>query len=421
MANTVLTPSIIAAESLLLLENNLVMANQVYRDYEGDFMKNYNGYKPGDTISIRRPTDFVVRSGAVAAIQDVVEGSITIVVNQQQGVDFKFSSADLTLRVEDFSERFLQPAMIQLANKIDLDVMALYKQVFNWVGTPGQNVDSFADFAKAPERLDNNSAPEDKRSAVLSVTDYWAMAGSQTALFPVRISEEAYRRGSVGEVGGVDTYQSQNVLTHVVGTKAGSGVAAAGQDVLYDNVKNSVPYGQTLNTTGWTASSAILKAGDILTIGTLGTNGLQAVNSVTKATLPYLKQFVVTADVSADGSGNAAISISPPIISATTGNSAAQRTVHAAMSGSSAITVLGTASTGYLQNLVFHKNAFALAVVPMERPAGAVDVARKSYRGLSCRVVPYYDGTNDVSNYRLDVLYGVRTLDGRLATRLSGT
>ena len=153
----------------------------------------------------------------------------------------------------------------------------------------------------------------------------------------------------------------------------------------------------------------------------IGTNGLQAVNSVTKATLPYLKQFVVTADANADGTGAAVISISPPIISATTGNSAAQRTVHQAMSGSSAITVLGTASTVYLQNLVFHKNAFALAVVPMQKPAGAVDVARKSYKGLSVSVIPYYDGANDISNYRLDVLFGVKTLDGRLATWLSGS
>jgi hypothetical protein len=90
------------------------------------------------------------------------------------------------------------------------------------------------------------------------------------------------------------------------------------------------------------------------------------------------------------------------------------------MSGSPAITVLGTASTGYLQNLVFHKNAFALAVVPMEKPAGAVDVARKSYKGLSVRVVPYYDGTNDISNYRLDVLYGVKVIDNRLAVRMGG-
>ena len=90
------------------------------------------------------------------------------------------------------------------------------------------------------------------------------------------------------------------------------------------------------------------------------------------------------------------------------------------MSGSSAITVLGTASTGDPQNLVFHKNAFALAVVPMEKPAGAVDVARKSYKGLSVRVVPYYDGTNDISNYRLDVLYGIKVLDNRLAVRMGG-
>jgi P22 coat protein - gene protein 5 len=231
-------------------------------------------------------------------------------------VDFQFTSKDLTLKVEDMSERFLKPAMVQLANDIDLNCMLLYRQVYNWVGTPGQVVNSFADFALAPERLDNNSCPEDKRSAVLAVADYWQMAGSQTPLFPTSISEEAYRRGNVGNVGGVETFQSQNIPTHIVGTKAGSGVAAAGQDSLYDNVKNSTPYGQTLNTTGWIASSAILKAGDIITIGTLGTNGLQAVNSVTKATLPYLKQFVVTADVSSDGAGAAVISISPPIISA---------------------------------------------------------------------------------------------------------
>jgi hypothetical protein len=85
------------------------------------------------------------------------------------------------------------------------------------------------------------------------------------------------------------------------------------------------------------------------------------------------------------------------------------------------LNVLGTASTEYLQNLVFHKNAFALAVVPMEKPAGAMDVACKSHKGLSVRVVPYYDGVNDISNYRLDVMFGVKTLDGRLATRLSGS
>ena len=90
------------------------------------------------------------------------------------------------------------------------------------------------------------------------------------------------------------------------------------------------------------------------------------------------------------------------------------------MGVSMTVNVLGTASTGYLQNLVFHKNAFALVVVPMEKPAGAVDVARKSYKGLSVRVVPYYDGVNDISNYRLDVLYGVKVSTTGLPYRMTG-
>ena len=141
-----------------------------------------------------------------------------------------------------------------------------------------------------------------------------------------------------------------------------------------------------------------------------------AVNPVTKVTLPYLQQFVVRADAVADGTGNMTISISPPIIT-----SGAFQTVSNGPADNTAITCLGTAATGYRQNLVFDKNAFSLVMVPMVKPPGAVDVARKSYKGYSVRVIPYYDGTNDVSNWRLDVLYGVKTVDARLATRLSGS
>jgi len=71
--------------------------------------------------------------------------------------------------------------------------------------------------------------------------------------------------------------------------------------------------------------------------------------------------------------------------------------------------------------MVFQKNAFALAMVPMIRPPGAVEVARESYKGTSVRLIPTYNGTSDTSLFRLDVLYGVQALDPRLATRLSGT
>lgn len=411
MPNTTLTADIIAKEALMILDNNLVMAKQVFRGYEDEYSKNINGYTVGDTISVRRPTDFTVRDGATASNQDVVEGKTSIVVNKQKGVDFKFTSAELTLKIEELSERVIKPAMVQLANQIDRDCMALYDDVWNWVGTPGQVVNSYADFSKAPKRLDQLAVPTDGRSAVLSPDDHWDLLGSQTALFIQDAARGAYRQGSLGMIGGVDTYMSQNTPTHTVGPLGGAPAVSGGsQNVAYDTVKNT--YVQNLLTKGWTAAAAArVKAGDVFTIA-----NIYAVNPVTKAVQPYLQQFVVQSDASSDGSGNATLSIAPPII--TTG---AFQTVSAVPADSALLTFQGTANTGYAQNLVFHKNAFALVTVPMVRPPGAVDVSRQSYKGTSVRLIPYYDGSNDVSNWRLDVLYGVKTLDGRLATRLSGS
>lgn len=411
MPNTVLSPSIIAEAAVKILDNELTMANMVYRGYESEFDKSYNGYKVGTTVSIRRPTDFTVRDGATASIQDVTEGSTSITVNKQKGVDFKFSSTELTLNIGDLSERVLKPAMVQLANQIDVDLMAEYKNVNNWVGTPGTTISTFAGFAKAPERMDLGAVPQDDRMSVISPTDYWGLAASQTALYLQNIAGDAYRRGNVGMIGDISTAMSQNVPLHTVGPLGGTPLVNGGsQAVAYSAVKDTGQ--QSLITDGWTASAAArVKAGDVFTIA-----NVFAVNPVTKATLPHLQQFVVKADGSSDGSGNLTMTISPPIIT-----SGAFQTVSAAAADNAALTFLGAANTAYRQNLAFHKNAFALVSVPLERPAGAVDVARKSYKGLSVRLIPYYDGTNDASNYRLDVLYGTKTIDPRLAVRLSGT
>jgi hypothetical protein len=412
MANTTLTADIVAKEALAILENNLVMANNVHRAYEDEYDKRINGYKIGDTLSIRRPTSFTVRTGATASTQDVVEGKTTLVINQQKGVDFQFTSSDLTLKIGELSERVIKPAMVQLANQIDYDLTGLYSSVPNWVGTPGQVVNSYADFAKAPERLDLGAVPTDDRRAVLSPTDHWGLLGSQTGLYIQDAARGAYRNGSLGMLGGVDTYMNQNIRTHTVGVATGSPKVNGGsQNVTYASVKDTGT--QTLNTDGWTNSTTgILKAGDVFTIA-----GVYDVNPRSKATLPHLKQFVVMADADSGAStGPAALTISPPIIS-----SGAFQTVSAAPADNADLTVIGTGGTGYTQNLVFHKNAFALAMVPMELPPGAVGPSRQSYKGLSVRVIPYYDGTNDVSNWRLDVLYGYKAIDPRLATRLSGT
>lgn len=411
MANTIVTPSIVAKTAVRILENEFVMAGMVYRGYEDEFDKKVNGYSVGDTITVRKPTDFTVRDGAVMSTQDVTEGKTTIVVDKQKGVDFAFTSKELTLNIDELAERVIRPAMVQLANQVDLDVMAQYKNIPNWVGTPGQTVDSFADFAKAPTRLDLGAVPQDTRAAVLSPTDYWAMAGSQTALYMQNVAQGAYRKGRIGEIGGVDTYMSQNVPTHTVGPLGGTPLVNGGaQGVTYASVKDVGT--QSLITDGWTAAAAArVKAGDVFTIA-----GVYDVNPVTKATLPHLKMFTVVADASSDGSGNATLTIAPPIVA-----SGAFQTVSAVPADNAAMTFLGTASTGYAQNLVFHKNAFALVVVPLVKPPGAIDVSRETYKNITARVIPVYDGTNDKSAWRLDILYGVKTIDPRLAVRLSGT
>lgn len=412
MSNSVLTIDVIAKEALMILDNELVMAKKVHRGLESEFGNAMNGYQAGSTVSIKRPTDFTVRDGANVSNQDVVEGTTSITVNKQKGVDFAFTSQELTLNIKDLSERVIKPAMVQLANQVDADVLALYKDVPNWVGTPGQAVNSFADFALAPQRLDEYAVMKGDRTAALSPADTWGMVGTQTGLYITGAANSAYREGDLGRIAGVDTFSAQNVQTHTVGVATGTPlVNGASQTSTYATVKDSMT--QTLNTDGWTNSTTgILKAGDVFTIA-----GVYAVNPVTKATLPFLKQFTVTADANSGATtGPAALTIYPAIIT-----SGAFQNVSAAPADNAAITVQGTGGTGYRQNLVFHKNAFALAMVPMIAPPGAVEVSRQSYKGTSVRLIPYYTGTNDTSAWRLDILYGVKTIDPRLATRLSGT
>jgi len=408
--NSILTPSVIAKEALMLLDNNLVLGKLVNRAYEDEISKPVNGYKKGGSVQIRRPARYTFRPGAVASPQDSVEKTLTLTVDTQGGVDLQFSSADMTLKISEFSERFLKPAMITIANQVDRDIAALYKSVWNWVGTPGTTIANFAAFGRAPQRLTEMAVPED-RVGVLAPADKWGLLGGLTGAYVQDIARPAIEKAKLPMVGGVDLYETQNVKTHTVGTKAGTPlVNGASQGTTY--AASGATNSQALVTDGWTASSAILKQGDVFTIA-----NVYAVNPVSKDVLPYLQQFVVNADVSADGSGNASLTVSPAIIT-----SGAYQTVSAQPADNAAITVLGSAAGAYPQNLVFHRDAFALVMVPMEIPAATPPslAGRESYKGISVRLVPYYDGTNDVSNWRLDVLYCVKAVYPDLACRLSG-
>jgi hypothetical protein len=403
MANRTLTTDVIAAEALMILDNNLVMANQVHRA-EDEFSKSVNGYRVGDTVNLRRPADFEVREGATASIQDVVEGKVPLVVDTQAGVDFQFTSKDMTLNIKDLSTRVIKPAMVQLANFVDGKLLDLYKKVPNWVGTAGSTINSYSDFALGPQRLDEFAVPMSDRSAVLAPADHWGLLGSQTALYINEAAKGAYREGSLGKIGGVDTYMAQGVKSHTTGADVAGTVGAAitTSTLSYNDVKDTME--QTITT-----SSVNLNPGDVFTIA-----DVYACNPVTKAAYSFEKQFVCVSYAS-----NSLV-FSPAIIWTGAFQNVAV-TAGVTDLNSKAITAVGNAATSYRQSMVFHKNAFALAAVPMEKPAGAVDVARKTYKGLSCRVIPYYDGVNDVSNYRLDILFGVKAIDPRLAVRVSGT
>ncbi len=419
MANTTLTADVVAKAALVILENELGPINDMYRAHESEFGETVNGYKKGDTLRIRRPADFTVRTGATLSTQDVIEGYTQLTVDQQCGVDFQFTSTDLTLKIEDLSERVIKPAMSNIVNYMISDVLTkMYQATYNWVGTPGNTVDSFSDFAKAAERLDIMAVPQDNRTAALNPTDFWGLVGAQTALYIQDVAKGSYRSGELGSLGGISTKMSQVVPSHTIGPLGGTPlVNGASQNVTYDTAKNT--WTQSLITDGWTAAAASrVKAGDVFTLYAAGTSGakLKAVNPKTKAATNVDQQFVVMSDGSSDGSGNLTLTISPPIIT-----SGPHQTVNTAPADNAGLVMVGTASTTYQQNLVFHKNSMALAIVPMEMPQAAYGAARQSYKNISCRVIPIYDGTNDISKWRLDLLYGRKMIDPRLATRLCGT
>lgn len=412
MSNTIITPTIIAREALMQLENNLVMGNNVHREYKREFVK------VGGTVNIRKPVKFEVYDGATRVHQDVQEANTNISVDQRKHVSWGFATQDLTLSIEEYSQRYIQPAMISLANKVDRDLCSLYDDVYNWVGTPGQDINSFADFSKAPQRMDEMAVPT-PRMAVLSPADYWAITGNLTGLFIDKPAEAAYRRGLLGSVAGNMMSMDQNIRAHTTGTfTTGSTplVNGASQNVAYSAVTQAT-WSQSLITDGWANSTAVLKAGDVITLaGVYAVNPVPGDNADGKDAYSYLQQFVVLSDVTSDGSGNATLTISPPIIT-----SGPYQTVSAAPANNAAITPLGTEATAYRQNLAFNKNAFALVTVPLEMPDGATFKARESHNGLSVRVIKDYDINSDEDVIRLDILYGKKTIYPDLATRVSGT
>ena len=413
MANAFATPKVYANVGLAFLKNELVMAKLC--DSEAVNAE----FKPGvgTTVYVKRPPEFAIRDGASNSgqMQDVVEGEVAVTCDKQKGVDVQFTGYKATTNVDQLlKSKVIKAAMTQIASQIDGDLIDNVKYFSNWVGTPGNLIDSPADFFLAPQRLDEMAVPMSDRNAVLTPADGYAMAGSllANAALAGDTARNALQKAKIPMLGNVDSYITQTIPSITMGSRTASGatlINGASQNVTYASSRTT--YTQSLVCDGATASKTV-KAGEKITIA-----GVYAVNPRTKATLTYLKQFTVTADATSDGSGNLTLTISPPIIT-----SGAFQTVSAAPADNAAVTYLGTASTSYNFNAAFHKSAIKLVSVRPPMPfTGEADYATDPDTGLSVRYWRYSDGSADTHVHRWDVYYGTKNVDPRLGTIISGT
>jgi hypothetical protein len=391
-SNALLTPSLITKETLCLLENNLVAAGKVNRQFENQFVK------IGTTLTIRKPNRFKVTLGPALQIQDITEPSTSITISQQAHVDFQFSSQELTLTIEEYSERYCKPAAVELANTIDYNVLGLFNQVFNEVGTPGTLPNSFNSLAAVGQRMDESAAPQDGRVLILNPAAYWSMAAGLVGLYVKSVAEPALK-GFLASIANFEIYEDQNVQAQTVGAYSGTPVVnGAGQT------------GSALVTNGWgTSITGLLNIGDVFQIA-----GVYAVNPKNRQSTGALQNFVITSTATSDGSGNSTLAIYPAITT-----SGAYQTVSNSPANSAAITVKGAASTSYFQNIGFCRDAFGLVVVPMELPGGVDFAARETFRNISMRIVRAFDIFNDVTPTRVDVLSGAACYYPEIACRLT--
>ena len=398
-ANALLTPALITRETLTILTNNLVAAGKVNRQFENQFVK------IGTTLTVRKPNRFSVSLGPALQIQDITEPSTSISISTQAHIDFQFSSQELTLSIEEYSERYCKPAAETLANQIDTSVLQLFNQVNNLVGTPGTPPNGFASIAAVGQRLDENASPQDGRVLILNAAAYWSLANGVSNLFTRSVAEPALK-GFLAAIANFEIYLDQNVQPQTVGAYAGSGVVnGAGQS------------GSQIITNGWTASiNGLLNVGDVITFA-----GVYNVNPQNYVSTGTLAQFVITQVQNSDSGGNSTLNISPAIVgpaaSGQQGNP--YQNVSALPANGAAIVVSGSPNTSYFQNLGFTRDAFGLVCVPMELPGGVDFAAREMFRNISMRVVRAYDIWNDVTPCRIDVLYGTSFFYGQLAVRLT--
>lgn len=401
MANVVLTPTAVTREFLRVLHQKLNFIGSINRQYDDSFAK--EGAKIGSSLKIRQPNQYTVTTGAVLTAQDTTETSITLNVSTQKHVGMNFSSNELTLSLDEFSKRIINPAASVLAANVESDALSMYKDVYNQVNNVGAAI-TFKKIMDARKKLVDNLTPMDEDwTALLNTQDNIDMVDALKGLFhDAAAVKEQYREGTMGRTGGFNFAENTLMPSHARG--------AADTAYTTDTRTSALPI--TLPNTPVT-EIAVLSGADALADGEIFTiANVFRVHPETKVSTGNLQQFVCTAAYTGGG-GN--ISISPSIITA----GALQNVTIPTTSATAAIVIAGTISTNYGISMAYHKDAFTFVTADLVMPTGVDFSARKAIDGISLRVVRQYDINNDKFPCRVDILYGYRVLREQMACRLA--
>jgi hypothetical protein len=411
MANTFLNIDMITLEALAVLENELTFTKQIRRNYDSYFAN--AGAKIGDILRVRKPIRNTVRVGQGYSPQALTETFVNVALDTQLGVDCEFSTADLTLKIDEFSDRILKPQIAQLANQVDDRGMQLAIQANMAIGTPGTSITTPLNYLTAGAKLKEAAAPMGGWCMVINPAQEVAIVNGLVTYFnPQAEISRQYKKGLMGTAFGFDWYMDQNVYTHTTGNYGASTPVMNG--VTVDGYTSLV-------TDGWVAAATV-KAGDVLQVASV-----RAVNPQNYRSTGRLQDHLVTADATADGSGNMTI---PVTVWGEAGQSTgAFQNISALPADGAAITMFGV-GTGSLagvssvntpQGIAFHPDFATLVSADLYMPKGVDMGSRKSDRqlGFSMRYIRDYDGVTDQLISRFDILFGWALLRSELVCRIA--
>jgi hypothetical protein len=402
MSNSILTIDMITRKSLEILENNLVLTRNVNRQYDDSFA--VEGAKIGSTLRIRLPDRALVTDGAALQVQDDNEQFTTLTVSSQKHIGVNFTSAELTMQLDDFAERVLKPRISQLASSIDADVANSYKYIGNTVGTPGTTPATSLVLLQAQQKLNENAAVMDPRYATVNPAANAGLVEGLKGLFnPTDTISKQFKNGMMGTgvLGLNEINMSQSIKQFTTGSRSATGGTLSAA-VTAEGATSIVVTGA--------GNNAVVKLGDVFTVA-----DCFAVNPQTRESTGSLFQFVAVADVTLNGSGAGTITVAPMY---SAGNALA--TVDVLPQSGKAVVFVGAASSQYAQNLVYHKDAITFATADLLLPQGVDMAARAVHNGISLRIVRQYDINNDRLPCRIDVLYGYGVIRPQMAVRMWG-